>query len=68
MEKDFIKSVEAMYDEIRDTDNRITNVCGFAYMNTDLDDKSVSLMEKIMELSSQMSDVAHELEEHLAWD
>ena len=68
MEKEFIKSVETMYDEIRDTDNRITNVCGFARLNGDLDEKSLALMEKIIELSSQMSDVAHELEEHLAWD
>jgi hypothetical protein len=60
---------EKLYDEIQDVTNNINNFCGFARMNGSTSDEyTLQLMDKLSELSSELSDTAHELEEHLAWD
>ena len=60
---------EKLYDEIQNVTNNINNFCGFAKMKGSTSDEyTLQLMNKLSELSSELSDTAHELEEHLAWD
>ena len=60
---------EKLYDEIQDVTNNINNFCGFAKMEGSISDEyTLQLMDKLTELSSELSNTAHELEEHLAWD
>lgn len=60
---------EKLYDEIQNVTNNINNFCGFAKMEGSTSDEyTLQLMDKLSELSSELSDTAHELEEHLAWD
>lgn len=60
---------EKLYDEIQNVTNNINNFCGLAKMEGSTSDEyTLQLMDKLSELSSELSDTAHELEEHLAWD
>lgn len=60
---------EQLYDKIQDVTNDINNFCGFAKMNNSVSDEyTQQLMDRLSVLSSQLSDTAHELEEHMAWD
>ena len=60
---------EALYDEIQSVTNNIINYCGMAKMNNSIpDDQTLMLMDKLSNLASELSDTAHELEEHMAWD
>ena len=60
---------EQLYDKIQDVTNDINNFCGFARMNNSASDEyTQQLMDRLSDLSSQLSDTAHELEEHIAWD
>ena len=60
---------EQLYDKIQDVTNDINNFCGFAKMNNSVSDEyTQQLMDKLSVLSSQLSNTAHELEEHMAWD
>ncbi len=60
---------EQLYDKIQDVTNDINNFCGFARMNNSASDEyTQQLMDRLSDLSSQLSDTAHELEEHMAWD
>lgn len=60
---------EALYDEIQSVTNNIINYCGMAKMNDSIsDDQTLMLMDKLSNLASELSDTAHELEEHMAWD
>jgi hypothetical protein len=60
---------EKLYDEIQSVTNNINNFCGFSIMNNSISDEyAVKLMKQMQDLASKLSDTAHELEEHLAWD
>ena len=60
---------EKLYDEIQNTTNNINNFCGFSIMDdSTTDEYTIKLMEELQDLASKLSNVAHELEEHLAWD
>lgn len=60
---------EALYDEIQSVTNNIINYCGMAKMNDSIsDDQTLMLIDKLSNLASELSDTAHELEEHMAWD
>lgn len=60
---------EKLYDEIQDVTNKILNFCGFSKASGSVTDEySLKLIDKLAELSSELSNTAHELEEHFAWD
>lgn len=60
---------EKLYEEIQDVTNKIENFCGFSKVLGLVADKySLELIDKLAKLSSELSNTAHELEEHLAWD
>ena len=60
---------EKLYDEIQNVTNNINNFFFFFKMEGSTSDEyTLQLMDKLSELSSELSDTAHELEEHLAWD
>lgn len=60
---------EELYDEIQSITNKVIMYCGLAEMeNSKVDEHSLELMEKMKDLSTELSNTAHELEEHLAWD
>lgn len=63
-----LKSYEELYDMIQDTTNSINNFCGFNKLYGRFDAYSLKLMDELQNLSSELSNTAHELEEHLAWD
>ncbi len=63
-----LKSYEELYDMIQDTTNSINNFCGFNKLDGRFDVYSLKLMDELQNLSSELSNTAHELEEHLAWD
>lgn len=60
---------EELYDEIQSITNKVIMYCGLAEMeNSKVDEHSLELMGKMKDLSTELSNTAHELEEHLAWD
>ena len=63
-----MKSYEELYEMIQDTTNSINNFCGFNKLDSRFDAYSLKLMGELQKLSSELSNTAHEFEEHLAWD
>jgi hypothetical protein len=60
---------EQLYDKIQDVTNDIANFCGEANMEGWFSDGMTNqLLSRFSEAASQLSDIAHEIEEHLAWD
>lgn len=60
---------EQLYERIQDMTNDINNFCGFAKMSSSVyDDYALQMMDKLQDLSNQLSNTAHELEEYLAWN
>ena len=64
-----VSEYEQLYDKIQEVSNEVTNFCGrFALEDTPLAPQTKMLMDRLSNVVSEMSDIAHELEEHLAWD
>ena len=59
---------EKLYEQIQDVTNGISNFCGFSILTGTVSGKTLQLIDRLNELSGELSDAAHELEEHLAWD
>ena len=59
---------EKLYDEIQEVMNKIDNFCGMEKMKGTADKKTIELCTTMMQQSCALSNTAHELEEHLAWD
>ncbi len=60
---------EQLYEKIQDVTNDINNFCGFSKMKDSISDEyTQQLMDRLSDLSNQLSETAHELEEHMAWD
>ena len=59
-----------LYDKIQDVTNDVVVYCGLQQMTTNPNQNKYKhgLLEKMSSLASKLSDVAHELNEHLAWD
>ena len=60
---------EQLYDKVQDITNDIVNFCGEANLEGWFSDGMTNqLLSRFSEAASQLSDIAHEIEEHLAWD
>lgn len=60
---------EQLYDKVQDVTNDILNFCGEANSEGWFSDGMTNqLLSRFSEAASQLSDIAHEIEEHLAWD
>lgn len=59
-----------LYDKIQDITNDINLFFGLKQMdcNEVIDERSLELIESIKGHSSKLSELSHELLEHLAWD
>lgn len=63
------REYEELYDKIQDTVNEvITFVGGLKFENKVNNDVTMKLLEQLDECATSLSNIAHELEEHLAWD
>lgn len=64
-----MEGYEELYDKIQETTNEMNNFFGMAKFNgVEMDEHTKELVEKIENLSRELSETSHELEEHLAWD
>lgn len=65
-----VPEYEQLYDKIQETTNSISNFVGAKSLERykGCDEKTIDLLVEMERLSSELSDTAHELEEHLAWD
>lgn len=64
-----MEGYEELYDKIQETTNEMNNFFGMAKFNgVEMDDHTKELVEKMENLSRELSETSHELEEHLAWD
>ena len=64
-----MEGYEELYDEIQSVTNKMDNFFGNAILNeTPMDKHTKHLIERLQRISNELSDTAHELEEHLAWD
>ena len=65
-----MEGYEELYDKIQETTNSINNFVGAKSLESykGCDEKTIELLVEMERLSSELSDAAHELEEHLAWD
>lgn len=64
-----MEGYEELYDEIQSVVNKMDNFFGIAILNgTPMDKHSKDLVERLQRISNELSNTAHELEEHLAWD
>ena len=60
---------EKLYEEIQSVTNKVTNFVGFSLLlNESADEKTKELLRSLSDAASKISDIAHEVEEHLAWD
>lgn len=60
---------EQLYDKVQDVTNDILNFCGETNSEGWFSDGMTNqLLSRFSEAASQLSDIAHEIEEHLAWD
>ena len=59
-----------LYDKIQDITNEISLFFGLKQMDCKevIDERSLELIESIKSHSSKLSELSHELLEHLAWD
>lgn len=64
-----MEGYEELYDKIQETTNEMNNFFVMAKFNgVEMDDHTKELVEKMENLSRELSETSHELEEHLAWD
>lgn len=69
MTDDIIKEYKELYDEIESVNNNINEFCAKINMSFIVEDKyTKALLELLQKMSSELSETAHELEEHLAFD
>ncbi len=66
MTDDIIKEYKELYDEIENVNNSINEFCAKINMSFIVEDKyAKSLLELLQKMSSELSETAQELEEHL---
>lgn len=59
---------EALYDDIQNLTNKISNFTGEKLMFDEItNEQTIVLFYSLKEAASNLSGIAHELEEHLAW-
>jgi len=58
---------EKLYDEIRDVTNKVGLECS-PILHPEWSEKTKEMMEELINLSNAFATMAHEIEEHLAWD
>jgi hypothetical protein len=64
-----MEGYEKLYDKIQDVTNEMNRFFGLAILNSvPMDEHTKELVEKMENLSRELSETSHELEEHLAWD
>lgn len=64
-----MEGYEELYDKIQEFTNEMNNFFGMAKFNgVEMDDYTKELVEKMENISRELSETSHELEEHLAWD
>lgn len=59
---------EELYDKIQDVTNETMNFCAPMAAQSERDERTQQLMDELSDIANRFSNVAHELEEHLAWD
>lgn len=62
------KYYEKLYDEIQDLSNKIDNFCWTMKIDESLKQETLERVSRLEIASRDLSNAAHELEEHLAWD
>ena len=64
-----ISEYERLYDGIQSVTNDIFTFVGFKLMSNDIvNEQTKILFESLSNAASNLADIAHEVEEHLAWD
>lgn len=63
-----MEEYEKLYDQIQEVTNNALLFCGFQKLMGENSKKTAELLDKLMEAATEFADVAHELEEHFAWD
>ena len=61
------KEFEMLYDKVQEVTNEVMMFCGLN-KSEDLDYRTNELMDLLADFANNLSNTAHELEEHLAWD
>lgn len=59
---------EQLYDEIQDLSNKIDNFCWSMKIENENKQATLDRVRRLEDASRDLSNAAHELEEHLAWD
>ena len=60
---------EQLYDNIQSVTNDISNFVGWKLMNNEvINEQTKMLFDSLADAASKLSNIAHEVEEHLAWD
>ena len=69
IDNDIIKEYKELYDEIESVNNNINEFCAKINMSFIVEDKyAKALLELLQKMSSELSETAHELEDHLTFD
>lgn len=69
MTDDIIKEYKELYDEIQNVNNNVNEFCAKINMFFIVEDKyTKALLELLQKMSSELSETAQELEEHLTFD
>lgn len=59
---------EQLYDEIQDLSHKIDNFCWSMKIENENKQATLDRVRRLEDASRDLSNAAHELEEHLAWD
>ena len=59
---------ENLYDQIQDITNNVMLFVGKLEMTDALNERTKTLLASLKDAASKFSDIAHEVEEHFAWD
>lgn len=59
---------EELYDQIQDLSNKVDMYCWTMKMDESLKQETLERVKRLENASRDLSNAAHELEEHLAWD
>lgn len=60
---------EQLYENIQSLTNEISNFVGFKIMGNEIaSEQTKELLNSLADAASHLSNIAHEVEEHLAWD
>lgn len=59
---------EQLYDEIQDLSNKIDNFCWSMKIENENKQATLDRVRRLEDASRDLSNAAHELEEHFAWD